>query len=105
MARGVAVVAVPLRGHTDAMAVDLTHASMQLLPELRVQRVPKRLTVRLGDGLVARTDRPVLVFEPMRIVPSYAVPVADLQVSLEPGPTGPPPEFRPIGFGDGGPPL
>lgn len=78
---------------------------MQLLPELRFQRVIKRLTVRLGEQLVARTDRAVLVMEPMRIVPSYALPVGDLHVPLEPGPDDPPPEYRPIGFGDDGPPV
>ncbi|HEX6149968.1 DUF427 domain-containing protein [Nocardioides sp.] len=87
------------------MAVDLSRASMQLLPELRFQRVHKRLTVRLGDQVVALTDRAVLVMEPMRVVPSYAVPVADLLVPLEPGPANLPPEYRPVGFGEGGPPL
>ena len=86
------------------MSVVLSEEMMRLLPELRTQPVPKRLTVRLGPELVARTDRPVLVMEPMRVVPSYAVPVADLQGELEPGPGGPPPEYRPVGFGDG-PPL
>ncbi len=87
------------------MAVELSHAWMELLPELRFQRVLKRLTVRLGDQVVARTDRAVLVMEPMRVVPSYAVPVADLLVPLEPGQASLPPEHRPVGFGDGGPPL
>jgi len=86
------------------MPVTLSEEMMRLLPQLRVQPMPKRLTVRLGDELVARTDRPVLVMEPMRVVPSYAVPLADLRVPLEPGPDGPPPEYRPVGFGDG-PPL
>jgi uncharacterized protein (DUF427 family) len=85
------------------MAVDLTRASLRLLPELRYQRVVKRLTIRLGDELVARTDRAVLVMEPKRVVPSYAVPVADLLVPLEPASAGPAPEFRPVGFGEGGP--
>ena len=40
----------------------------------------------------------------MRVVPSYAVPVADLRVDLEAAPDGPPPEYKPVGFGDG-PPL
>ncbi len=86
------------------MSVELSQEMMRLLPELRTQPVPKRVTVRLGAELVAVTDRPVLVMEPMRVVPSYAVPVADLQVGLEPADAGPPPEYREIGFGDG-PPL
>jgi uncharacterized protein (DUF427 family) len=87
------------------MATDLTRASMRLLPDLRYQPVVKRLTVRLGGEVVARTDRAVLVMEPKRVVPSYAVPIADLLVTLEPAPPGPEPEFRPVGFGEGGPPL
>jgi uncharacterized protein (DUF427 family) len=87
------------------MAVELSRAWMELLPELRFQRVLKRLTVRLGDEVVARSDRAVLVMEPMRVVPSYAVPVADLLVPVEAGAASLPPEYRPVGFGDGGPPL
>jgi uncharacterized protein (DUF427 family) len=87
------------------MALRLDQEMMRTLPELRWQPVVKRVTVRLGEQLVAVTDRPVLVFEPMRVVASYAVPVADLRVPLEPGPPGPAPEHRPVGFGEGGPPL
>ncbi len=87
------------------MAVELSRAWMELLPQLRYQGVIKRLTVRLGDEVVARTDRAVLVMEPMRVVPSYAVPVADLLVPLEPGQANLPPEYKPVGFGEGGPPL
>jgi uncharacterized protein (DUF427 family) len=86
------------------MAVDLSRASIQLLPELRYQRVVKRLTVRLGEQVVARTDRAVLVMEPMRVVPSYAVPAADMRVPLEPVEAGPAPEYREIGFA-AGPPI
>ncbi len=46
------------------MALRLDHAWMRSLPELRWQPVVKRVTVRLGDELVAVTDHPVLVFEP-----------------------------------------
>jgi hypothetical protein len=55
--------------------------------------------------VVARSDRAVLVMEPMRVVPSYAVPVADLLVPVEAGAASLPPEYRPVGFGDGGSPL
>ena len=77
------------------MARVLSEEMMRLLPELRTQPVPKRLTVRLGPDLVARTDHPVLVMEPMRVVPSYAVPVADLLAGLEPAPK----ESRTTNFG------
>ena len=103
--KGRIVVGDASRAHTDGMSVDLSRASMKLLPELRYQRVVKRLTVRLGNELVARTDRAVLVMEPKRIVPSYAVPVADLFVPPQPAPPASAPDFRPVGFGEGGPPL
>jgi uncharacterized protein (DUF427 family) len=86
------------------MSVVLSQEMMRMLPELRTQPMPKRLTVRLGSELVARTDRPMLVMEPMRVVPSYAVPEADLFLPLEPTPDGPAPQYRPVGFGDS-PPL
>ncbi len=87
------------------MSVELSEEMTRLLPELRTQRVHKLLTVRLGSTLVAVTDHPVLVMEPMRVVPSYAVPLVDLRVGPEPAETGPPPAYREIGFGDGPPIL
>ena len=42
----------------------------------------------------------------MRVVASYAVPVDDLlDQPRSRRPRGPPPEYRPVGFGDGRPPL
>jgi uncharacterized protein (DUF427 family) len=50
----------------------------------------KRVRIEHGGQTVAETDRALLVWEPRRIVPSYAVPVQDLQTELIPatGPTG-----------------
>lgn len=53
----------------------------------------KRIRVVLGDRTIADTTRAVLVWEPRRIVPSYAVPVEDLDAELVPVPhqeAGPP---------------
>jgi uncharacterized protein (DUF427 family) len=42
----------------------------------------------------------MLVWEPMRIVASYAIPESDIAADLVPGPVAPAPEYRPVGFGD-----
>jgi hypothetical protein len=42
----------------------------------------KRVRVAHRGLLIADTDRALLVWEPRRIVPSYAVPVDDLHVEL-----------------------
>lgn len=51
-------------------------------PLLRYEPTEMRVRVSDGGALVADTTRAVLVWEPRRIVPSYAVPVADLMAGL-----------------------
>jgi uncharacterized protein (DUF427 family) len=46
--------------------------------------VEKRVRVECGGVTVAETDRPLLVWEPRRIVPSYAVPAEDIRAELVP---------------------
>lgn len=87
------------------MAVTLSDHLLAVLPELRCQPVLRRVRVRLGGELVAETDRPMLVWEPMRIVPDYAVPAADLRVTPAAADPGPAPEYRPVGFGADDRPL
>ena len=87
------------------MAELLAARMMAALPELRYQPTIKRVRVYLGTDLVVDTSRAVLVWEPMRVVASYAVPVDDLLVSPESAPAGPTPEYRPVGFGADSPPL
>ena len=55
------------------MAVQMLHHVMRVLPELRYQPTLKHLTVRLGTDLVADTAHAMLVREPKRVVPTYAV--------------------------------
>ncbi|GAA1567488.1 DUF427 domain-containing protein [Kribbella sancticallisti] len=52
----------------------------------RLRHEPTEMRVRLrSDGReLVDTTRALLVWEPRRVVPSYAVPVADLQVELTP---------------------
>ena len=48
--------------------------------------VAKRVRIEHGGETVAETDRPLLVWEPRRIVPSYAVPIEDLRRELTTAP-------------------
>ncbi|TWD82660.1 uncharacterized protein (DUF427 family) [Kribbella amoyensis] len=49
------------------------------LPLLRYEPTEMRIRVRAGGTEIADTTRAMLVWEPRRIVPSYAVPLADLR--------------------------
>ena len=63
------------------------------LGELRYQPTPKRIRALIGDDVVVDSQQAVLVWEPDRPVPSYAVPGADVSADLVPvdsqPPTGP----------------
>ncbi|WP_394768104.1 DUF427 domain-containing protein [Lacisediminihabitans sp.] len=48
------------------------------LVELRHEPTAKRVRGLVGDTVVVDTDHAVLVWEPRRVVPTYAVPLADL---------------------------
>jgi len=88
------------------MAVKLQNLMTSALPELRYQPVVKHLRVALGDAPVADSDHAVLVWEPSRVVPQYAVPAADLAAELSPAPV-PEREAKgvPVQFEAGGPTM
>jgi uncharacterized protein (DUF427 family) len=52
--------------------------------ELRHEPTEKRIGAVLGGEPVVESSRALLVWEPRRIVPSYAVPVDDVRGELEP---------------------
>lgn len=54
------------------------------LDTLRYEPTPKRIRVCLGGEAVADTQDAVLVWEPRRIVPTYAVPVSAIAAHLMP---------------------
>ncbi len=54
------------------------------LDELRHEPIGKRIRAVLGGGTVVDSTRVVLVWEPRRIVPSYAVPAGDVRGELAP---------------------
>jgi uncharacterized protein (DUF427 family) len=54
------------------------------LDELRYEPIGKRIRAVLGGGTAVDSTRAVLVWEPRRIVPSYAVPAGDIRGELTP---------------------
>lgn len=54
------------------------------LDELRYEPIGKRIRAVLGGGTAVDCTRAVLVWEPRRIVPSYAVPAGDIRGELAP---------------------
>lgn len=68
------------------MATSVGRALHALLPDLRTEPTAKRVTATAGGQPVVRTDRALLVWEPGRVVPQYAVPEADLTAELVPAP-------------------
>jgi uncharacterized protein (DUF427 family) len=57
------------------------------LDELRYEPIGKRIRAVLGGGTAVDSTRAVLVWEPRRIVPSYAVPADDIRGELAPSGT------------------
>ena len=61
----------------------------QAVPQLAFEPVPMRLRASRGGELAFDTRHAVLVWEPRRIVPVYAVPADDLLMMVEPTPAPP----------------
>jgi uncharacterized protein (DUF427 family) len=59
------------------------------LGELRYEPVARRVRAELGGRTVLDSTRAALVWEPRRVVPSYAVPVEDVAAELVPVTGGP----------------
>jgi uncharacterized protein (DUF427 family) len=57
--------------------------------ELRHEPTAKRIQAVLGGDTIVDSTRAVLVWEPRRIVPSYAVPIEDVRGDLVPAGAGP----------------
>ena len=67
------------------MAVRVAGQLLAGLAELRYEPTAKRVRAVLGDEPVVDSTRAVLVWEPQRVVPQYAVPVEDVLAELLPG--------------------
>ena len=59
---------------------------MHELGALRYEPTDKRIRATLGDRTVIDSTRAMLVWEPKRIVPTYAVPVGDVAARISPAP-------------------
>src|SRR3954453_7849245 len=64
------------------MSTLMREAMWQHVAQLRHQPTDKRVRPLLGDRVVADTTAAVLVWEPRRVVPSYAFPAADVSADL-----------------------
>jgi uncharacterized protein (DUF427 family) len=84
------------------MAVHLRELMMGALPELRTHPVDKWVRATVGDEVVVDSRTPRLVWEPRRVVASYAVPRADVVGDLVPGDAADAVEEVPVPLGSGG---
>jgi uncharacterized protein (DUF427 family) len=82
------------------MALRMTHHLFAILGELCYEPTEKRIRVMLAGRPVVDSKRALLVWEPRRVVPSYAVPVGDVRADLDP--VGPDPRVRGKLFALGG---
>lgn len=64
------------------MSSRLTDQLLARFMELRHEPIRKRVRARLGDETVVDSVRALVVYEPRRVVPSYAVPIADVSGEL-----------------------
>ena len=70
------------------MSLRLRDVIMRELPQLRHEPIDKRIRATLGGATVIDTTRALLVWEPRRVVPTYAVPEADLDAEVVAGTAG-----------------
>jgi uncharacterized protein (DUF427 family) len=66
------------------MSTRVRDVMMQRLRELRHEPIEKRIRAELGGEIVVDSTRALLVWEPRRVVPIYAVPVEDVRGELVP---------------------
>lgn len=85
------------------MPVDLLRHMLNALGELRFRPTLKRIRILLNGQLVADSTHAVLIWEPRRLVPSYAVPVDDIIASISPAKAEAGANGEPVPLGDGGP--
>ncbi len=86
------------------MALDLAQHHFAALPQLRFHPTAKRVRACVGDDVVVDSTDAWIVWEPRRVVPSYAVPISDLRGDLVETTAGPV-EERAVHIGDGPPVL
>ncbi len=70
------------------MSTRLRDVLMQELAVLRHEPIEKRIRATLGGETVVDSTRAMLVWEPRRVVPTYAVPEEDVRAEIAPAPAG-----------------
>lgn len=79
------------------MATKISASLWALLPELRYEPTAKHIRALLGGVPVLDTRSAVVLWEPQRVVPCYAVPANDVVGVLSPAPPTPPsPDLPPV---------
>lgn len=86
------------------MATLVSRALMQGLTDLRYEPTSKRVRAVASGQTVVDSRRAVIVWEPKRIVPSYAVPDSDVTADLVPAQVTDADE-HPVRIGADGPPV
>jgi uncharacterized protein (DUF427 family) len=66
------------------VGIRIRDALAQRLADLRYEPTEKRIRATLGGQTIVDSTRAVLVWEPRRVVPSYAVPVEEIRAELTP---------------------
>jgi uncharacterized protein (DUF427 family) len=86
------------------MAVRMAELVQRAMSELRIHPIGKRVRAEVDGTTVVDSTSVVVVWEPRRVVPSYAVPVGDVAGELVPfeGAAG---QEQPLPLGDGPPVL
>ena len=87
------------------MALDVADHFFAALPELRFHPTAKRIRAFVGGAPVVDSTRSWIVWEPRRIVPSYAVPQGDIRGFLVDNPQVAEAEERAVQLGDRHPVL
>jgi len=72
------------------MAVQMSELLAAHRAELRYEPTRKRVRAVLGDATIVDSARAVLVWEPRRVVPGYAVPAEDIAAEIADPPPDPP---------------
>jgi len=66
------------------MALQLSPAWWNLMPQLRFEPTPRRIRAQVGTDTVLDTTEALIVYEPRRVTPIFAVRAEDLAAELVP---------------------
>ncbi len=87
------------------MSTRLRDVLMQRLDELRHEPIDKRIRATLDGETVVDSTRALLVWEPKRVVPTYAVPAEDIAADIAEAPSAEQSRERPPGIAAMGAPM